>query len=411
MFRLHHLSLGALASVLAISATACGLPSSLDDIFGEPSGGAAQGGGGASSTGAAGGATGGASTGGASTGGASTGGASTGGAATGGGGATGGAGGTTSSTATLAEDCLDGVDNDGDGDIDCADAECVPGFECVPVAPSGWMGPFLVTRTDYPAAPPACDGGDAPAVFYAGPAGPAECSACSCGDLAGASCSVPGLTCWAGSSSCNGTATDWTPTLADGQCKKPNNLLGFNANLSCSVTSPSQVLEKGSCPPSSVDFPNKDTWANEVGACKLDVGAGCGNGQACVPKAPAGDGNANCIQKTGDTVCPAGAYSQKGLVYTGGTDSRSCTDCACGDSATACNGGGYTFYDADQCGNGGDPPAPIGQNCQNVSPLLDFGSWSVKANLPAPSGACQPSGGEPQGQVNTDGPVTFCCHP
>ncbi len=31
-----------------------------------------------------------------------------------------------------AADCTDGIDNDGDGDVDCADEGCAGGYDCPP---------------------------------------------------------------------------------------------------------------------------------------------------------------------------------------------------------------------------------------------------------------------------------------
>jgi hypothetical protein len=397
MLRSHRLASLSLTTVLALSGAACGLPS-LDSVF-ETSEGTAGGGNGGGGTG------GGATT---STGGDGAGGGAT--TSTGGGG-TGGGATTSTGSSSGAEDCTDGADNDGDGDVDCADGDCQPGFECVPAAPAGWEGHFHVNRTDYPTPPPACDSGADPAVFFGGPAGPAECTDCSC-NLEGAACSPPTFTCWAGSTSCMGTATDWTPALADGQCHKPN-LLGGSPALSCSITAPAQVAAKGTCSASGVDFPNKDPWAQEVGACELPGGKGCAAAEVCVPKGSGANPNALCIQKAGDLACPAGAYSEKALAFAGGTDNRSCSACTCGDAGTTCNGGSYTVFDPDQCGNNGNEnPATIGSpSCQNVSSLLDFGTWSMQADLPEPQGACPPGGGAAQGQVDVQGPVTFCCQP
>src|SRR5262245_6655050 len=42
--------------------------------------------------------------------------------------------------ATGDEDCTNGVDDNGDGLIDCADPRCSPGFACVSIIPTGWQG-------------------------------------------------------------------------------------------------------------------------------------------------------------------------------------------------------------------------------------------------------------------------------
>src|SRR5262245_29388782 len=64
------------------------------------------------------------------------------GPATGGaGGSSGGAGSASSSSSSSgAENCQNGLDDDGDGNIDCADPKC-PGFQCATAAPAGWSGP------------------------------------------------------------------------------------------------------------------------------------------------------------------------------------------------------------------------------------------------------------------------------
>src|SRR5262245_1099528 len=54
-------------------------------------------------------------------------------------GAQGGGGSTTGS-----EDCLNGLDDDGDTLVDCADDDCADaGYQCIAV-PEGWTGPVLV---------------------------------------------------------------------------------------------------------------------------------------------------------------------------------------------------------------------------------------------------------------------------
>jgi hypothetical protein len=447
---LDRLGLFPVLTVLVLSTASCGLSSDIDGLFSKDgasggsagsttaTGGSAAGGTGGGTTNVGGGGTtnvggggttnvgGGGSTstgggqGGGGTGGGNPGGGGQGGATGGGGQGGGGTGGMTTTTTTTTttsvppENCLDGVDNDGDGAVDCADSDCTAGFQCVPAVPNGWKGYYEVSQTDFPNAPGACDGGAKPDVYFAGPAGPPECTMCTCGDLAGGTCSAPQISCWAGSSTCMGQETDWTQALADGNCHKPFMLLGFNNQLSCELKSPSQVVTKGSCAPSFSDFPNKNTWKNEVGACSVPAtGGGCPGAHVCVPKPAGGAAGKICIEKAGNTQCPAGGPWNQVLTYTSGTDTRSCAACKCGDGSASCNGGLYTAYDLDQCAvNGGDPPIPIDSaNCKNVSALLDQGSWSFKGTIPTPTGTCPASGGEPQGQVSPDGAVTFCCQP
>lgn len=395
MLRPDRLALLTLSAALALSGVACGISASVDDVFSN-GGDAGSGATGTTDGGAAGDPAGG-------------GGAGA-GPATGGSSTTTAAGGT---TASGDEDCMDGADNDGDGAIDCADSDCTPGFECVPAVPGGWTGYFHISRTDYPTLPPPCAGGDEPTLFHAGPAGPAECTACSCGAVSGAACSPPAFSCYTNSTTCGSGEVDLTAALQDGQCHKPANQIGAAFALSCAITEPSQVLANGKCEPSAADFPNKAPWQNEVGACEQPTGGGCESGQMCAPKASGNMGDGLCVQKEGDAACPAGAFSKKVQVYKDGTDGRSCAACTCGDSATTCNGGAYTVFDSNNCDNqGNDPPIPVDSStCKNVTALLDVNSWSMQATLPKPQGNCPPAGGEPQGAFSPTGPVTFCCQP
>jgi hypothetical protein len=158
-------------------------------------------------------------------------------------------------------------------------------------------------------------------------------------------------------------------------------------------------------------FSNKEPWGSEVNACPVkQTGGGCGDGQACAPKAPDGSAQSACFKLTGAKQCPAG-FSTVINAFTSGTDSRGCSDCSCSDPATACSGGAYTFYDLSDCTSvNADPPINVASNnCTNVSSLLDQSSWSVAYKAPTASGKCQASGGQPTGEMKTDGPVTFCC--
>jgi hypothetical protein len=80
------------------------------------------------------------------------------------------------------EDCLDGVDDDGDSQVDCEDSDCAA-FECVPELPPGWEGYFRVHDAAYPnPAPSACPDASAPTSYVSGPA-TAQCDTCACGAL------------------------------------------------------------------------------------------------------------------------------------------------------------------------------------------------------------------------------------
>lgn len=309
------------------------------------------------------------------------------------------------------EDCTNGVDDDGDGLVDCADPDCTVGYECVDALPGGWEGYYHVTQQPYAAGPPPqCPGGAPADVRYAGPAGPAMCNACSCSAVQGVQCSAPALTCWAGSNSCFGGGASWTAALQDGACHKPTNLLGFNQALSCQVTGPSVPSGTGSCAPQGGGFPNKAPWSTEVVGCSAGMaGGGCGTGKACIAKHDPGE--STCIRKNGNASCPAGWTAVALQTYASGTDTRACTACTCGTPAKLCSGAAYTIYDLDQCATMGqsDPPAVISATaCTDASVLLDQGSWSAQLTLPQ-TGACPPDGGKATGSVQPSGDAMYCC--
>lgn len=320
----------------------------------------------------------------------------------------GGSTGQTSSSSTGGpvdpENCLDGLDNDKDGTIDCADADCTTGFTCTDEAPTGWTAVALDQGLGAPPLPVPCDSGAVAESLFMGPAGPAECSACSCGTLAGNTCNAPGLSCFVGSNNCSNGQQDWTNNFANGNCAKPD--IGFAINLSCRLAGTTSVGQTGSCPPSASDFPNKDTWAGWAQACAIKTSAGgCVAGTVCAPK-PTGT-QSLCVRQDGLKMCPLGWTTVE--AYADGTDDRSCGACSCTANPT-CTNGTYQVFDSNNCDvNGGNPVTVDNNTCRNVSGQVDFGTWSVRKNPPTAGGACTAEGGEAQGSMQPKGPVTFCC--
>jgi len=326
------------------------------------------------------------------------------------GGGQGGSGGQTSSSSSSGgpvdpEDCLDGLDNDKDGNIDCADSDCTVGFTCTDEPPQGWSSVALEQGMGAPPVATPCDGGAKPEELLTGPAGPPECSACSCGPLMGTTCKAPPLACFVGSVGCNLGQQDWTDDFPNGDCAKPD--IGFAVTLSCRLTGMASVAEPGSCAPSMSDFPNKDTWAGWANACAVKTSAGgCAAGTVCAPKP--GASQSLCVRHDGQHACPAGWTNVD--AYSGATDDRTCADCSCTASAT-CTGGTYQVFDLDGCAPGGssNPITIDNMMCRNVSGQLDSNSWSVRRNPPVVGGNCAAQGGEPKGSVQPTGAVTFCC--
>src|SRR5262249_31310533 len=140
-----------------------------------------------------------------------------------------------------AENCLNGVDDDGDGAVDCDDPDCsAGGFACAEAAPDGWSGPVIFGRADG-ASMLAC-----PAPWREDVAAPA-CSACMC-DPGGAACSSPATTFY--SSQCSGTPDDTASVGASGVCTSVDVSGGVHLALG-GVSTPT-----GQCAPSGGELKN-----------------------------------------------------------------------------------------------------------------------------------------------------------
>jgi hypothetical protein len=118
-----------------------------------------------------------------------------------------------------------------------------------------------------------------------------------------------------------------------------------------------------------------------------------------------------CIQATGDRTCPDG-WPDRHVVYDGADDSRSCSDCTCGQPEGGTCSGLVSLYKDGACSALVDAVSVVsdGPTCVQVQPkgsALGSQSLSMIAYQP---GACAPGGGEPTGALTPTGPTTFCCH-
>lgn len=305
------------------------------------------------------------------------------------------------------EDCLDGIDNNGDGLVDCADPQCTPGYKCVAAAPPQWESYFWLNDQGWQLQEPPsepCPSGRDPRRYYAEPGQRNDCD-CNCGELTGAECAPAKLGCSTNSDNCN-NPQDWTATYADGACHKPPT----NNRLSCRLTEPARVQAAGSCT-ESLTVDRDPTWGTVHDACRIeDSGRGCPPQQVCVPRGQGEYDGPVCIRREGDRTCPGG-WSTQVKVYQGGTDDRDCTECTCSitpDDVT-CSGTVYTVYDDNNCSDQERSEIGSGQ-CVNATPLIDYNSASIRlTQLPTATGACTALGGYPIGRVDTHGTTTFCC--
>lgn len=283
-----------------------------------------------------------------------------------GGGGTGGEGGATCEPVAGNElDCLDGVDDDCDTAVDCADSACLNNFECQPHVPGA---EFVIDGSA------ACPNGYEPLTI-------ATCSACSCPvDTVGTCFFRTRL--WT-NSTCSGDPAETIDVQLD-ECTNvtvdadPGDTVGGTTQLE-SLTPPT-------CEADDVPVASETRTI-----CRLPKTGTCSQaGLACVPKFVQGT---TCALLDGDQVCPD-THPNRQIVFTG--TSAMCP-CDCGPGNQTCDDSKHTHAQhAANCPgnytslNDGDPCTDTGETA-----ILSVNNHD--ANLPAKSATCEnktpPSGG------------------
>jgi hypothetical protein len=350
---------------------------------------------------------------------------------------------TTTSTTTTGtggmgpmEDCLNGVDDNGDGKVDCADPECLAGYECVDPVPTGWDAPGYVALYEGPTGmtPPPCPT-DLPTTAYTGmgtlQASAAMCSPCGCAPPTGETCDLtgdldpakPGLQPMRiKNTDCLTNATNLISLTV------PNPPWGgacFHAEMAAggqlcngspcnkSVESLAPTVSGGSCVGTG-GTPTKPmpVWAAGSLACSgTRVGKGCTGQQVCQPKPPAPFKGHVCIEQAGDVACPAGPFSSKTVFYGDFTDTRDCTACTCG----AASGGNceitlHLFSDPAVGVCATEVVQLKAGGCALIPANAGIFGWTDAVTKNPSGGGCPPTGqSTPTGSVVPKGPTTFCC--
>jgi hypothetical protein len=318
------------------------------------------------------------------------------------------------------EACTNGVDDNCDGLVDCADPMCIAAnYVCAPVWKTGWTAPVaLATATGTPAPTPAsCTGlyQGAQITEFSGPtAGTATCT-CGCGPVEGAKCSAP----YAEAAIANcGTTSYFSASVTDA-CTALASQGGLNS---------AQILDGGvpsggtcapdagvSVPPWSAAQPSG--WSTQGRICEPTAQhtyhtGGCANGQVCVEGPPSTfiRGGKVCLMSPGAVACPAG-YTDPHTFFDGGVDTRGCTgSCQCQVSGLSC-APTVTLWTSPQC-NSSTSRTLNGTSCVNFP---NFGSTAVYATATqsVTGGSCAPSGDfQPAGGVTpSTGEITVCCEP
>ncbi len=301
-----------------------------------------------------------------------------------------------------AENCSNGIDDNCNGLIDCADPVCQnAGYFCAAPPPSGWTG-LAALATAAGGTIPSC-GGLYAAVSSSGHAGltasPANCT-CACNNPpSNVQCNSVGINYY----------TDACVTGAGGASLPPNFCV---SNGGSSVTHASAPVTPTSYNGDCTSNPSKSVpalaWADSYAACGYtapqDTG-GCTSSELCVGAPPFA--SKPCVWQTGDVACPGAPYTVKTTLYTSDSDTRDCSTCTCTASAGTCSAT-VTAYSAGSCT--GTLLATMSTNgaCVSCSACLSATAGNITAN----PGTCGNGGtGGAIGSASETGPVTVCCSP
>ncbi|MBV9947339.1 MAG: hypothetical protein JOZ69_10860 [Myxococcales bacterium] len=323
------------------------------------------------------------------------------------------------------EDCTNGIDDNCDGKIDCADPQC-GAYTCAAPVPStgGWAGPVALWQGAPTATAPACpalysspQGGNAGLVAPAATCGNGSCTA------TGQVCSLPGSFHMDQQCQQNPACASVTPAT-DGSCTNvPSNVCGTQGSFNLGTTGPTAT--GGSC----VQVPGTVSkapvsWTNAVQTCayagRVDIGGGCpAASQQCVQKPNPSGANpfhtTLCIFTTATptpATCPAGYASTAAptVFYTGTPmDTRGCTLPSCGSAPSqgTCSGTIAVF-------GGGNCSATMATYTLGTSCLMSYNLGanpaSVRASYTVTPGSCSVTAqAAPTGTVTPVGPVAVCC--
>ena len=330
-----------------------------------------------------------------------------GGAPSGGGGAPSGGGG-----GTAGENCVNGVDDDGDATIDCADADCqAAGFVCAPPLPNGFKGPYVFGQG---AGLPACPSTHPTEVLTGGDivsAGPAVCAGVSCGCGPPSTVGCSGVTVdYYGDTACSGSPK-WTKTPGTLTCTSGNfvHCTSGCAYPSAAIVDYGTPLAASACAATSSGSPVLPavSWGNPARGCAVSKAAagGCSAG-TCVQKAAAPYQRV-CVVASGSLVCPS-PYTQKSQVKTGLNDTRSCS-CQCNSADLACSATVKDYYGSICTGSGtvlSDSCTPV-----QISNATSSETRYLLVTNHGATGTCTPSSPASVGGVSANQTTTVCCLP
>jgi hypothetical protein len=280
------------------------------------------------------------------------------------------------------DDCTNGVDDDSDSAVDCADDDCTTaGFQCVDV-PETWQGPFVLDE------PSTCADDWALEELTGGSgvtAGDPDCG-CECGDP---SCTGVVYLHLYDDTTCS--AAEWMGALGGPGCYDTPSSASTDSTMAVgALTLGNACSAEGLV----VDLPAV-SFVEPIAACgTAELGSGCED-DVCAPPTE----SALCVLAEGDLACPDG-YPNGLVVFTSYVDMRDC-ECAC-EPAGDCDPE-LELFGQDGCSEN-LAEIPADSTCNTVS------AGAVESALvTTPNAVCDMTSTWSTGDVSPTEPYTICC--
>lgn len=299
-------------------------------------------------------------------------------------------------TATDAvQDAMEAGGNDGSGQ-GCSG-------NCVPPAPSGWTGPYVVYFGPTSQSQPACEASYSSS--YAGNDTPnASAAQCIC------SCGTPDCTMASIRHTCGVACSSVGPAPF-------SNNVCYNV-MPCTSAPFWFEGQPGSCAPiTTTTMPLLPvSWQNYAIGCQPNTQASnacTAAGDVCIPSLSSPSTHEICVQFSGSVSCPSSGsqYSVPHVEFKTVADTRSCpSTCTCGAPA-GCTGQVNVFTSSNCTGAVSTYAVLDGTTCYNSQ--IEVGGGTVEVVLTGTGSSCQPAAATVPGVGNVTGATatTFCCLP
>jgi hypothetical protein len=254
------------------------------------------------------------------------------------------------------EICDDGLDNDCNGNTDCADTACTALYQCIPTPPVGWT---LTAQSDNTR--PSCptDYATARDIQVVTGQGSGTCS-CTCAlNNTSEACNLQQTGVVISATSACGPLDGGAPEIVSANATNctalPTNIDLPNPNSFGQISAPANPLSGCSAAVTGQStFPTITSGRTCTPPTPAPGGGGCGIGQVCARRTGV-TGLSLCVQKAGLNVCPSTGYATRktaggetfadgGVVDGGATqDHRDCSTCTC--SSPTCTNASVTLSD------------------------------------------------------------------